>query len=82
MNWLLPSSANTLEYLEFCCGLPRFTRTPIELGSFKNLSSIYFTYNQLNMTISTGSIFSNPGMSVGLRDNNIVSVEMGSFLGK
>lgn len=82
MSWLLPSSANTLTEISFLYNTT-FTRTPIQLGSFTNISSyIGIQMNEANMTISAGSIVSNPGIQVSFGGANVVEVEEGAFLGK
>jgi len=58
------------------------TRTPSELGSFKNISYLTIESNLVNMTVSPGSIYSHPGMIVQITNSKIVSVEQGAFLGK
>lgn len=81
MNWLLPSSVNTLQTLRFLAQSSSLTRTPIELGSFKNISYFQISHNSVNMTISTGAIFSNPDNSVYIDGSHIVNVEEGAFIG-
>ena len=83
VNWLLPSSIDTLEEIYFNDNSANLTRTPLQLGTFKKVSRISIRINLVNMTISAGSVFSgNPGMAVDIPNSNIGSVEEGAFLGK
>lgn len=82
MNWLLPSSANTLESLNFVENSTKLTITPPQLASFKNISLLKISQNRENMTVSSGAIFSNLGMTVYMSSSHVVTVEEGSFLGK
>lgn len=86
MNWLTPSSANTLEYMQLNFYITNITRTPLQLGSFKNLFMLTFSSNDnSNMVISAGSVFSNPSRPNSLVDfasTNAVIVEESAFQGK
>lgn len=86
MDWLLPSSANTLETLEFGLCSTSITKTPLQLSSFKNLRRLEITNNygdNMNMVISAGSIFSvNPIARISFLHSQVTSVEEGAFQGK
>ena len=84
MDWLLPSSANTLERIFFSVNNPdilggNLTRTPLQLSSFKNLKIVGFPTNIGNMTVLSGTFFSNQIESIKLY--GVVSVEEGAFKG-
>ena len=82
MDWLLPSSANSLEIISFQSNVDdaaNLTRTPLQLASFKNLKEIYFPTNFGNMTVLSGTFFSNQIERIGLY--GVVSVEEGAFQG-
>ena len=77
MNWVLPSSANTLEYLTIAS--VNITRTPLELASFSNLRMAIFSENIGNMTVEAGTFFSNKIEYIEL--SGVVTVEEGAFQG-
>jgi len=79
---LLPSSANSLEIISFQSNVDdaaNLRRTPLQLASFKNLKEIYFPSNFGNMTVLSGTFFSNQIERIGLY--GVVSVEKGAFQG-
>lgn len=92
MDWILPSSASTLNRLEIKNA--NLTRTPLQLKSFQLLSDLVVGANQADWIISTGSLlipkvrfltcssylalvsYSSVGAS------NYISIEAGAFQGK
>lgn len=78
MDWLLPSSANTLEYVNLT-GV-NVTRTPIQFAYFQNLRSISLTENVGNMTVKADTFFSNRIEYIDL--DSVGFVEEGAFQGK
>jgi len=91
MNWLLPSSANTLDNI-YVRGI-NMTRTPLQLASFTNLRSVTFNDNIGNLTIAAGTFLSNRIESIELsgilnsqeamsyNGGGVVAVEGGAFQG-
>jgi len=85
MDWLLPSSANTLENLRIFFFSTNITKTPLQWASFKNLKLLTFfqNYDNTNMAISAGSIVSkNPIERIDFSRSQVASVEEGAFQGK
>jgi len=81
LEWLLLSSANTLEYLSITES-DYLTEIPSQIPSFKALNYLRITYTQI-YNIKTGAlIFSVPIVSLRLHHNSIRTIQPGAFQGK
>ncbi len=81
MDWLLPSSANSLEGISI--GSIDVDRLPLQLASFRSLKYLEIRYNiAKSMIIPSGSFFSNELEYLRIYSTRVVSVEDGAFQGK
>jgi len=81
MDWLLSSSSDTLEELTIT-QMPRLTRIPRQISSFKALRKLWLHENGLS-TIKQGALsFSTPVLSLNILDNHLTDIKPGAFQGK
>jgi len=79
LDWILPSSAKTLESLTLVD--IKITKIPSQIISFTALTRLHLSSNWIT-TIKTGELsFSVPVSEVGLSGNQINSIEPGAFQG-
>ena len=80
LDWILPSSAKTLQLI-YCADETNLTRTPPQLGSFKNFTGLGIRDNMVGMTIKTGSIFSSRFNFIDFSGGTVADIEEGAFQG-
>jgi len=81
MDWLLISSANTLEEMGIV-GMNQVTRVPDKITSFKALRKLWFYDNNIFMIKSGAFSFSVPVSLLNIKDNGIKEIESGAFQGE
>jgi len=80
INWLLLSSANTLEEMTII-NMDQMTRVPHKIPSFKALKNVWLQDNRIS-TIKSGSFsFSVPVSLLNIQGNRIREIEPGAFQG-
>lgn len=81
MNWLLLSSAKTLEELTITEN-KRITKVPHQISSFPSLRKLWLSNNSISI-IKTGEFtFSSPVSVLNIWGNGIKEIEPGAFQGK
>ncbi len=78
MDWLLPSSSNTLDSISLS-GV-NMTRTPLQLASFNSLRWVSLQENIGIMTVTAGTFYSKKIEYIDL--SSVHFVEEGAFQGK
>ena len=81
LEWLLLSSANTLEYLSLTES-DYLTQIPSQIPSFKALSYLRITNTKVYNIKSAALVFSVPVVSLRLNHNSIKTIQPGAFQGK
>ena len=81
LEWLLLSSANTLEYLSLTES-DYLTQIPSQIPSFKALSYLRITNTKVYNIKSAALVFSFPVVSLRLNHNSIKTIQPGAFQGK
>jgi len=81
MDWLLLSSANTLEELAITY-MNQVSRVPHKVASFKALTKLWLFDNNLSSIKSGELSFSAPVSVLHISDNGINEIEPGAFEGK
>jgi len=80
MDWLLLSSANTLQVLEIMY-MNQVTRVPDKIASFKALRTLRLHDNSISVVKSGAFSFSVPVSLLNIQGNGIKEIEPGAFRG-
>jgi len=81
MDWLLLSSANTLEEMTIV-KMNQVTRAPHKISSFKALIKLWLNDNNISSIKSGAFSFSVPVSVLNIKGNGIKEIEPGTFQGK
>jgi len=81
MDWLLLSSANTLEEMVIAY-MNQVTRVPHKIVSFRALRKVWLYSNNISIIKSGAFSFSVPVSHLDIGDNGIHEIEPGAFQGK
>jgi len=80
MDWLLLSSANTLQDLEIVF-MNQVTRVPDKIASFKALRNLWLNGNSISVIKSGAFSFSVPVSFLSIPGNRMKVIEPGAFQG-